>query len=179
MKEGIKSGPASVSSQPPRDSDHLVANHVENGHESGTAAFSDVGSPEDAHGHSEVVSDAMHDLAANEEVHPDPEVHPEQHASEHPVEDEAHGHEHVDHTSPEEVAGEHEQIHLEVHKNAVPEPADSHADEVTSNGDDVKLEPRAPGTDLEDIVNLLEGATVSKTRPQSIATIPDEIPDEY
>lgn len=46
--------------------------------------------------------------------------------------------------------------------------------------DEVKL--RAPvGDDIEDMVNLLESVSISKPRPQSIASIPDEvdeIPDE-
>ena len=184
-KGGIKSGPASVSSEPPRDSDHLVADHIENGHESGTAAFSDVGPPEDTHGLSEVVSDATQDPAADEgaqpdgEVQPDPEVHPEQQAGGHPAEDEVHSHEHVAETLPEEAAREHEQVHSEVH---VPEPTVSDAGEVISNGDSLKVELTAPENDIEDIVNLLEGASLLKPRPQSMVSIPDEhgeIPDEY
>jgi len=179
-KGGIKSGPASVSSELPRDSDHLVADHIENGHESGTAAFSDVGSPEDTQGHSEVFSDATHDPAADEGVRCDPEVHPEQQAGEHPAEDEVHGHEHVTQSLPEEAAPEHEQVRLEVHEDVVPKPAESHAGEVIGNGDSLKVELTAPGNDIEDIVNLLEGASLSKPRPQSIVSIPDEeIPDEY
>ncbi|KAI9567313.1 hypothetical protein HD554DRAFT_2173429 [Boletus coccyginus] len=176
-KGGSNPGPASVSSEPPQDSDHLVADHIENGHESGTAAFSDVGSPEDTQGHSEVFSDATHDPAAERS---DSEVHSEQQAGEHPAEDEAHGHELVTQSLPEEAAPEHEQVRLEVHEDVVPEPAESHTGEVISNGDSLKVELTAPGNDIEDIVNLLEGVSLSKPRPQSIVSIPDEeIPDEY
>jgi hypothetical protein len=181
-KGGIESGPASISPEPLRDSDPLVADHIENGHDSGTVTLSDVASPEDTHGHLEVVSDATHDPAADMEVHPDPEVHPEQQAGEHAVEDEVHSHEHVAQTLPEEPAHEPEQVHLEVHEDSVPDPAELHAGEVISNGDSFKVELTAPGDDIEDIVNLLEGASPSKPRPQSMVSMPDEhgeIPDEY
>lgn len=178
-KEGIKSAPASVASEPSepsRDSDQLVADPVENGHESGIATFSDVGSPEDAHGHSEVINDVAHDPVADEDVHPDSGDHPQQQAGDHPAE-EVHSHEHVAQNLPEdEGAGAHEhgQIRLEVHDDTVPEPAESHVDQVISNGDGHNVELAAPGNEIEDIVNMLEGASISKTRPQSIVTIPDE-----
>lgn len=173
-KGGIKSTPASVSSELSRDPDHPVADHTENGHESAIAAFSDVGSPEDTHDHPEVVSDIPHDPTVHEEVHPNPKVHPEEQPGEHPAEDETHGHEHVGQTPPDEVSSEHEQVRLEVHEDSVPEPPESHAGQVLSNGAGVKVEPIAPGSDIEDIVNLLEGTSLSKPRPQSIVTIPDE-----
>ncbi|KAH0833124.1 hypothetical protein J3R83DRAFT_12121 [Lanmaoa asiatica] len=178
-KEGITPDPALVPSEPSRDSDHLAADHVENGHESGTAAFSDVGSAEDTHGHSEVVGSATLHPAADDDVPSDPGVHPEQQGGEHPAEEEARSHEHVAQNLLEEAAREHEQVCLEVREDPVPEPAESHAGEVMSNGDSLKVELTAPGNDIEDIVNLLEG---SKPRPQSIVSIPDEhgeIPDEY
>ena len=159
-----------------------MADHVENGHDSGTAAFSDVGSPEVMHGHLEVVSDTTHDPAAEREVHPDPEVHLEQQAGEHAVEDEVPSHEYVAQTLPEEAVHEDELVHLEVHEDSVPDPAELHAGEVISNGDRLKVELTAPGDDIEDIVNLLEGASPLKPRPQSMVSIPDEdgeILDEY
>lgn len=182
-KEGITPAPASIASDPSRDSDHLAADHIENGHESGTAEFLDVGSAEDMHGHSEVIGDATHDPAADLDVHSDPGVHPEQQGGEHPAEEETHSHEHVAENLPdEEVAREHEQVRLEVPKDSVPEPTDSHAGEVISNGDNLKVERTTPGNDIEDIVNLLEGVSPSKPRPQSIVSIPDEdgeILDKY
>lgn len=171
-KEGIKSVPTSVSSEPSRDSDQLAADHVENGHESGTAIFSDVGSPEDTHGHPEVVSDVAHDPAAGEDVHSDPGIHPEQQAGDHSTE-EVHSHEYVAQNLPEEEAVR-EQVHLEVHDDTVPEPAESHASEVIGNGDSLKVELAVPGNEIEDIVNLLEGTSLVKPRPQSIVSIPDE-----
>ncbi|KAG6374306.1 hypothetical protein JVT61DRAFT_4329 [Boletus reticuloceps] len=180
-KGEIKSDRASVSSEPPRGAEHLAADHTENGHETGAAALSDVGSPEDTPGRSEVVSDATHDPAAVEEARSDPGVYPEppEEAGKHLAEDEAHDHEHVAQAPPEEVAHEHmEQVHPEVHleirEDPVPEPAESHAGEVVSNGDGLKVEVAASGNDIEDIVNLLEGTSLSKPRPQSIVSIPDE-----
>lgn len=44
-----------------------------------------------------------------------------------------------------------------------------------------EAKPRLAGDDIEDMVNLLESVTISKVRPASIASIPDEvheIPDE-
>ncbi|KAG8213215.1 hypothetical protein J3R82DRAFT_11680 [Butyriboletus roseoflavus] len=173
--EGIAPGPVSVSSVPSRDSDHLAADHVENGHESGTTAFSDAGSPEDTHGHLEVVGDAAHDPTEDEDVRSDPGVHP--------AEEEAHNHEHVADNHPEEEATrEHEQVRLEVHEDTVVGPAEPHAGGVLGNGNSLKVEHAATGNDIEDIVNLLEGASLSKPRPQSIVSIPDEdgeIADEY
>ncbi|KIJ66748.1 hypothetical protein HYDPIDRAFT_26174 [Hydnomerulius pinastri MD-312] len=89
----------------------------------------------------------------------------------------------------------HADVRVEVHQEEepVPETTESRVDEVptTTNGDEHKAEellatPSAPapatGNDIEDIVNLLEGTSLSKPRPQSIVTIPDEdgeILDEY
>ena len=178
-KEGITPDPASVPSVLSRDSDQLAADHVENGLESGTHAFSDAGSPEDAHCHSEVVSGVPHDPAVDEDVHSDPGLHPEQQGGEHPAEEGVHSHEHVAESLPEEEAPrEHEQVH----EDTVAEPAGSHAIAVIGNGDSFKVEHGATGNDIEDIVNLLEGASLSKPRPQSIVSIPDEegeILDEY
>ena len=157
---------------------------MENGHESGTAVLSDVGSPEDTHGRSEVASDATHEPALDQVVRSDPEVHPEQQADERPAEDEVHGQEPVVETPPEEIAREHEQdrSEVDVHEDTVPEPPEPHAGEVIGNGDNLKVELTAPANEIEDIVNMLEGTSISKPRPQSIVTIPDEhgeIPDEY
>lgn len=175
-KEGITPGPSSASSEPSYDPDHLAADHVENGHEPGTAAFEDVGSAEDADGHSEAVVVATHDPAADEDAHSDLGVHPEQQDCEHPTEEEAHSHNHVAENVPEESPREHKQTHLEVYEDTVPEPTESHTGQVISNGNgnSLKVEHTAPGNDIEDIVNLLEGASPSKPRPQSIVSIPDE-----
>lgn len=181
MKEGIKSDHASVSSEPSRSSGQLAADHAENGHGPGTTTFSDVGSPEDTHGHSEVVRDAAHDPATGEDVRSDPGVHPEQQAGDHSAE-EFHSHEHVAQSLPEEAVCKHEQVRLEIHDDIAAEPAESRASEVISNGESHKVEPATPGTEIEDIVNLLEGASLVKPRPQSIVSIPDEdgeILDEY
>lgn len=50
---------------------------------------------------------------------------------------------------------------------------------VIGNGDFLKVEHTASVNDIEDIVNLLEGAFIPKPRPQSIVSIPDENPDDY
>jgi len=169
-KEGIRSEPVSISSEPSRDSDQPVADHVENGHEPGITTFSDVGSLE--HTHSlEVVSNTVHDPVTHEDVHSD---HPEQQSVDHPAE-EGYSHEHVKQTLPEEEAvHEPEQVRLQAHDDTVPEPGDSHTGEAIENGGSLKVELAAPGNEIEDIVNLLEGAPLLKPRPQSIVTIPDE-----
>ena len=172
-KGGRKSEPASISSEPSRDSDHPVVHH-ENGHEPGVPAFSDVGSPEYTHGHSEVVNDTVHDPVGHGDVHSDPGVYPEQQADDHPAE-EAYSHEHVAQNLPEEEAvHEPEQIRLEAHGDAALEPTESHASEAIGDREGHEVELAAPGNEIEDIVNLLEGASLLKPRPQSIVTIPDE-----
>lgn len=175
-KGEIKSDRASVSSEPPRGAEHVAADHTENGHEPVAAALSDVGSPEDTHGPSEI-SDATHDPVAVEEARSDPGVYPDppEEIGEHLAEDEAHDDEHVAQVPPEEVVREPmEQVHPEVQEDPVAEPAESLASEVISNGDSLKVEVAPSGNDIEDIVNLLEGASLSKPRPQSIVSIPDE-----
>ncbi|KAG9315083.1 hypothetical protein JVU11DRAFT_4195 [Chiua virens] len=170
-QEDVRSSP-SVVSEPCGDSDKLVADRVENGHPSGTAAVLDAGSPEETHGHSEVLSEATHDPAAEENVHSDPEAHSEQQAGGYPAEEETHNHEHVTENVPEEeAAGAHEQVHVDARDDTVSEPTEPHV-EVIGNGDSVNVEPTVTGNDIEDIVKLLEGGP--KPRPQSIVSIPDE-----
>jgi len=181
-KGEIKPDPTSASSEPSRDSDPLVVDQVANGHESEAVTCSDVGSPEDVHDQSEVVS--AHDPAADEHVHSDPGVLPEQRESEHAVEQDVHSdYEPVSQNLPEEEEEgeekEHELVRSKVHKDSEPELAETHAPGVMGNGDCLKVEHSTSGNDIEDIVNLLEGASLSKPRPQSIVSIPDENSDDY
>jgi hypothetical protein len=180
---------ASSSSQPSHEPEDPAGDHAENGHELEEAVFSDGGVPEDVIS-SEVTSDITHDDSAavsepaehRDEVLSQSEVHPEQSVDVQLAEGATHVEKQVTQQVPEEEAAHGEGRMNICEEEVAPDTTESHVEEVVSNGDDRKVEllPSPTGNDIEHIVNLLEGTSLSKTRPQSIVSIPDEeITDEY
>ncbi|KAL4074962.1 hypothetical protein V8B97DRAFT_1948730 [Scleroderma yunnanense] len=171
-KEMAKTTAPQIRGDDPAASEPAQNDHTEE------AVLSDVDVVEDVHSHADVSPKGVHDQ---------PPIVPEDGVSE---EAEAHAiseppHEMPDvpgprqeDPSPEPPAVQdpvEEEVQEEVTNDVQP-----HEEDVSANGDghpaDVPIAPTA-GSDIEDIVNLLEATSLSKSRPQSMITIPDEHED--
>lgn len=161
-----------------RDTDPAASEPALNNHSEG-AVLSDVDIVEDVHSHADLSTEGVHDV--QQVLPPDPEVSEEPHAIPEPPqelpelpasaqEDPSAESSHVQ-DPVEEVQEVHEEEQL------VANGTQSHEEDVFTNGDGhftAGPMPSTSGNDIEDIVNLLEATSLSKSRPQSMITIPDE-----
>ncbi|KAH7884611.1 hypothetical protein F5I97DRAFT_1968625 [Phlebopus sp. FC_14] len=190
MKETKANPMASTgSTKPAHEPDHPADNHAENGHEPEEAVLFDTGVAADTQSHTDNVSEGtLHEPVLASEASELREDTPLQHEacaeqlSDSPsAEEPAPVERPPTPEEPAEAVGEH--VLEEVSAvEAVAEATDSRNLDISINGDGEEVKaPTAPvlGNDIEDIVNLLEGTSISKPRPQSMVSIPDETPDEY
>lgn len=180
MKEANAQQPAFAVNDVAHEPDHLGSAHYENGHDPQEAVISEgvIDLHDEVHDHGDEVPAVEEVVESVVEVSPNPSV------------------PHVEVPVNAVVVDDVPQVtEPEVHVEALVE--ESLADvNVNSNGSlesqevtlasqeiahDAVSEPPAVENDIEDMVTMLESVSISKSRPQSIASIPDEhgeIPDE-
>ena len=156
-----------------RDTDPSASEPVPNEE----AVLSDTDIIEDIHSHADVSPEVVcedqsaipPDAAVSEELHAISEPSQELPGPPSPAqEDQSPGPSHVQDPVEEGIHGEtHEEEQLIVN-GTLP-----HEENVYTNGDGQPTVPTS-GNDIEDIVNMLETTSFSKSRPQSMITIPDE-----